>query len=325
MSLTNFPYGISSFGVPVLGGMFPFTGKYIFVKPYSGLDGNDGLSPDKAVKTLTKALAVATADKNDVVFLIAESNTAASTTDYQSATLDWNKDGVHIIGINAGPMFSHRSRVALISTYVTASNLFTLSADGCFISNVSFFAGVADANPTGCFNLTGMRNVIASCHIAGIGNDANDIAGAYSLRIAGAENFITNSVIGLDTIDRGSAANSEIYVPTGATRNLVKDSYIVSRLQHSTNSPQVRVAGGAMGNPGLLVGFDGCRFLNSSTNYGYAQTYVVVHTAAPTAGFMLIENCVGVGATNWGVAGNNLILHNSATNTGYTFGVGYSS
>lgn len=42
--LTNFPNGITSFGVPVLGtiGGLPFTGNYYFVDPVNGADGNEG-------------------------------------------------------------------------------------------------------------------------------------------------------------------------------------------------------------------------------------------------------------------------------------------
>lgn len=324
MGLTNFPDGITSFGMPVFGGGFVSQGNFWFVKPYSGSDAWDGKTPATAFKTLAKALDSATADQNDIVFLMSESNTAANTTDYQSSTLDWNKDLVHLIGVNAGSFVGQRSRVALISTYVTASNLFTLSADGCLISGIGFYAGVADTNPTGCLNLTGSRNLITNCQISGIGSDEMDIAGAYSLRLAGAENVIRQSYIGLDTIDRGSAANSEIYIPTGGLRNYLEDCKIVSRIQHSTNSPQVRIAGGAMGNPGLIVGFNKCAFLNSSTNYGYAQTYAIVFTAAPTAGFVMVENSFG-NVTNWGAAGNKLFIHNSTLNTGYNDGIAYSS
>jgi len=111
--LSNFPNGASSFGIPILptaAGVF--TGTAYFVKPYSGSDGNSGLSPDQAFKTLSQAHTAATADKNDVVYLIAESNTASLTTDYQSTGLVWSKNAVHLIGVNGAPMIGQRSRVS---------------------------------------------------------------------------------------------------------------------------------------------------------------------------------------------------------------------
>lgn len=337
MSIKPFSAILNSVGaqVPVGAGMLT-QGQAWFVLPGSGSDTASGRRFDRALASLagggaatSGALAKVTANRNDVVYFMAESNTAADTTDYQSSTasggaLIWNKDLTHLIGVPGGSMFSPRSRIALLSSYATAANLFTLSANACRIENMAFFEGVAHAQPTGCMKVSGNRNYLRNCHIAGIGDDTNDIASAYSLYISGAENVFDRCVIGLDTIDRGSAANSEIYFAAGANRNYFKDCIIISRLQHSTNSPQVRVAGGAMGNPGPIAIFDNCMFVNCSTNYGFAQTYVFVFTAAPTAGIMVVRNSFA-NATNWGVAGNHLILQNSVSNAGYNEGLGYSS
>ncbi len=57
--LTNFPFGVSSYGIPVLGSaVIPYTGNYWFVDPVNGLDGNSGTSPSNAFATLTAALAI---------------------------------------------------------------------------------------------------------------------------------------------------------------------------------------------------------------------------------------------------------------------------
>ena len=57
MSLTNFPNGITSFGVPVIPGGIPFgrNSKAFFVDPVAGLDGNRGTDLSKPLKTLSKA------------------------------------------------------------------------------------------------------------------------------------------------------------------------------------------------------------------------------------------------------------------------------
>ena len=60
-------------------------GNVYHVKPSTGSDGHSGTSPDEAVKTVSKALSLCTANQNDVVLLYAQSNTASATTDYQSA------------------------------------------------------------------------------------------------------------------------------------------------------------------------------------------------------------------------------------------------
>jgi hypothetical protein len=269
----------------------------IYVKPSTGNDGNSGLTPAAAVKTLVKALSLATANQNDTVYMFAESNTAASTTDYQSTTLDWNKDMVHLIGVNAGQRMSHRSRIALISTYDTASNLMTVSADGCRFENLEILEGVAGTNPTGCLRVTGTRNNFVNCHIAGIGNAANDIAGAYSLMLTGnaTENNFENCVIGLDTVARGSAANAEIYlVGTGGgskpARNVFKGCYIIGMAENATNYSFVDAT-----YLDRFVIFDNCIFTNPTTNVGGATvvTYAIRNTTANGVIIMHLTSVVG--------------------------------
>ncbi len=257
--------------------------------------GGDGKSPGTAFKTVAEGLAAATADQNDVVLLCAESNTAGSTTDYQSATLTWNKNMVHLIGVNHVPQYSSRSRIAFLSTYNTASNLFTVSASNCLIKGVEFFAGVAGTLPTGAVKVTGTRNVFRNCHIVGIGADTNDIASAYSLYCyGGGENLYEDCAIGLDTIAAGTAANSELLfdgaTPGTATfRNTFRRCQIYRLIEHATNHPLVKIVGATSIDKSLT--FEQCLFLSTSTNYAYAQAGVFKLGAVLTQGFIHLINC----------------------------------
>jgi hypothetical protein len=145
--------------MPGLPPWLAFTqGKIFHVKPYSGVDTNAGLSSSGALKTLAAALAKCTAGENDVVLLYAESNTSAYTTDYQAATLNWNKDLTHLIGVTSGVSMSPRARIAVASTYAAAGPTMTVSANGCYIANVQIYMGVADTTPLGALSVTGARN-----------------------------------------------------------------------------------------------------------------------------------------------------------------------
>lgn len=102
MATSNFPNGVSSFGVPVMGGtQIPSTtGKYIFVDSTTGSNGNTGLSASKPKATLAGAQAVATAGKGDVIIVLpahTESFTAA-------AALTLSKSGMYIIGLGTGAL-----------------------------------------------------------------------------------------------------------------------------------------------------------------------------------------------------------------------------
>jgi len=294
-----------------IGSQILTQGKQFYVKPRTGSDGSSGRSPSQAVKTLAKALSLATAKQNDTVFLFAEGHAAADTTDYQSETLDWNKDLVHLIGVHAGGPVAQRARVALLSTYATASNLFTLSGHGCLIQDVHFFAGVASANPTGCMKVTGQRNVFRNCHIAGIGNDANDIAGAYSVLLdGGAENLFDDCTIGLDTIARGTAANSGLLVDTAATRNEFRNCRFIAQLEHATNHVHVRLADATAIDRYLL--FRECLFYYMSANYATAGTGVM-NLPLLTQGYVIVDRCMAFSdahgtAIKWDVNDRDRIL-----------------
>jgi hypothetical protein len=190
-----------------IGASMVTQGNIWYVRPGTGSDTLDGTSPSTAFATLAKALAKATANQNDVVYLMAESNTAADTTDYQATALDWNKDGVHIIGIGSAPMIGQRSRIAQLSTVKTIEDLFTVSADNCLIANIEVFHGVASGTQTAgrAMVVSGQRNRIVNCQISGIGDSSFDDAGARSLAVTGAENTFQHCYIGLDTVIRATA------------------------------------------------------------------------------------------------------------------------
>ncbi len=294
-----------------IGSQFLTQGKQFFVRPGTGLDCNSGLSPKRALKTLAAALAKMTANQNDVVWFMSESNSKDDTTDFLTETLDWNKDLCHIFGVNAGQPVGQRSRVEHISTYVTASNLFTLSANGCIIANVHFFTGVADVNPTGCMQVTGERNRIYNCHIAGIGHANNDIAGAYSLKLTGDENQFEKCTIGLDTIARGTAANSGLLLDTTATRNQFLDCFFVAWVEHATNHVHVRFADATAIDRWLW--FKNCLFAYMSENYAIGATGVMKLTAALTKGYIVVEDCMAFSdkpavAVKWDVDDRNKIV-----------------
>jgi len=305
MSTTNLTIGPWN----VLGGLvLPSTqGNVWHVKPYSGSDGNDGKTPETAVKTLSKALTLATADQNDIVLLYAESNTGAYTTDYQSTTLDWNKDLVHLIGVGAPSPMSKRARIAWLSTAASASDipLFTLSADNCLIYNIGFYSGIDDANMIGAVKVTGSRNVFKDCHIAGIGHDTNDAAGAYSLMLDGAQECLfERCYIGLNTIDAGTAANSEILIDTATKNCEFYECKIYRRIEHATNHPLVKLADATAIDEFIL--FTRCGFIHTATNYGITAGGVFKLAADLTQGLIILDNCYAVndnasGAGKWDV------------------------
>jgi len=274
--------------LPQLPPWLAFTqGKICHVKPSSGNDGNSGMKPSEAFKTLPYALSKCTANQNDIVLLYSEANAAANTTDKQAATLDWNKDLVHLIGVNSGVSISPRSRIAFTDAYAGASNLMTVSANGCYFANLLTVVEVASVNPTGGVKVTGSRNRFERCHFAGYVAATNDIAGAYALKLDGAEeNEFYHCVIGTFTLARGAQLNSQILFDSSAKENLFENCRIVSQVSHATNHVLVEVAD-ATGVDAFNY-FQGCKFLYQSANYAVAATGVF-RLPALTQGYFLVD------------------------------------
>ena len=304
--ITNFPNGVSSYGVPLPSTALvgPTQGNYWFVKPYSGSDGNDGQSPSTAFKTLAKALASATADQNDVVFLMAESNTAANTTDYQATALNWNKDLVHLIGVGASPLLGQRARIAQASTSTTVEDLFTVSADGCVIANLGIFQGVASSTATSprAMVVSGQRNLIVNCQISGNGDLAGsmDTAGARSLAVTGAENTFQHCYIGLDTVIRATQT-AEVTVGNVA-RTTFEDCYFNTYTSLSTFKMVTYTA------PDRFILFKG-GMINAILNITSAVAPTGALAAATSVnGQIILINCPVIGFADVATADDTKIL-----------------
>lgn len=148
MSLTNFPHGITSVGVPIYGGnrfASPWATHY-FVDGTNGSDDNNGKTPDEAFATIQKA--VTTSTGGDVIYIrpkvytmgtgfarYTEDVTIANTGASSAATAPLaNKSliGVTQRGV-AGDFLGVRWK------YATNTNL-NVEAPGTHLENIGFFA-----------------------------------------------------------------------------------------------------------------------------------------------------------------------------------------
>lgn len=130
--LTNYPGGISSFGMPVLPGagqLPPTTGKVFFVCSLGGLGGSAsgsnelGTSPDAPFLTIAAAQTAARASKGDIVVILpghVETVAAAS-----GITL--SKAGITYVGFGWGSMRPTLTLSATASTILISGANITLS------------------------------------------------------------------------------------------------------------------------------------------------------------------------------------------------------
>ena len=312
MPLTNFPNGVTSFGVPVLSGMsMPFTGDYYFVDPVNGSDGNRGTDTERPFKTLYKGHAACTAGNNDVVFLIGNGATTGTArlsvanavlvdSTATTGTLTWSKNSTHLIGISA-PSANVRARMAPETADTLAlfgsGNLVSVTASGCTFANFSVYHGFATGGASQiAWTDSGGRNSYNGVQIMGGGDTASsttNVATMRSLLVSGStgEHQFIGCTIGLDTLAR-SAGGIEMEFSGGSPRNRFENCTI------ETNA-------GAAGCFWMKVGVGGidryalfrnCAFTNPIGSGATSMTTGFSMDASP-GGNVLLQNCLVYGAT----------------------------
>lgn len=298
MPTTDFPSGITSWGVPTMGmGGAPFfTGRWIFADAVYGSDGNTG-GADDPVQTLTQAYALTTEGKNDVVVLVGHPTTAAATTGTfrLSAQLDWAKSATHLIGMCAPTMIGQRARISTATGATTnIADLLKISAQGCYFGNFSIFQGVGQAaTDEQLCQITGQRNYFNNVAFQGMGS-ANGAAraGSYVIYLnGGSENTFDGCQIGVDTQSR-SAANANVKLRAAATRNMFRNCMFPI---YATATTPLVVDADAAASIDRFAWFKDCLI----TNFGTSALAGVVGFNAAQGGFILMDGCSAAGCTDW--------------------------
>jgi hypothetical protein len=297
-------------GMPVSGMLTQ--GKALFVNPYKGSDGYRGRRVDQGVATVKKALALATEKQNDVIYLESTltdfgTNGAANGCDYITSTLTWNKDSTHLIGINAGGMYSQRSGIRSDdgATAASVAPLVLISASNCRFENLQFMNEVASASALGCVEVSGNRNYFKNCHFAGTGVSGADAATNFSLKLTGAqENVFENCVIGLDTVTKTAGRYEMVFAASGGNgvaRNIFRNCLFVT-FAGSASMTWITAGSGSMDRFNY---FDQCQFMNAVASTATSMTQGFnIHASA--GGALALRKCalIGAGASETAASGN---------------------
>jgi len=134
MGLTNFPNGVSSFGMPVLGsgGIPATTGNVFFVDSGAAraADGNAATDPLSPAATIDGAIGKCTANNGDQIIVL------PGHTENITGTIAMDVAGVSVFGLGQGfsrPQVVHTGTAGIVS--ITASN--------CRWSNIIHVASIA--------------------------------------------------------------------------------------------------------------------------------------------------------------------------------------
>lgn len=319
MGLTNFPNGITSMGIPIMGGgPPPIPGTYYHVNPRIGSNGNKGTDSNKPLASIVKAEDLLTTNVGDGIMVWSQGNTSANTTSYLSSALTFDKNGCVVYGVHSGTMVAGRARVANASGSNTLANMITISGSNNAFYNLHVANYGSGAAALGCIDLTGNRNYFQNCHFAG-GGHATPAAetGMYSLKLQGEENTFESCVIGLDSITR-AAANAEILIDGGATRNIFRNCYIIS-FSDTAGKLAVKVADTTAIDRFLI--FDNCIFYNFSTNHSQTLTAAFSVPASTQTHDIILKDCMAVGYAEWEANDRGQMFMNMDTPTAEDGGI----
>jgi hypothetical protein len=267
------------------------------VDPTSGLAANSGLAPGSAKATMLEAYNLCTSGAGDGIVLMSAGTTAAGTTSYMSAVLDWSKHGITVIGLASGNRMYGRARIANTTTVLTLAYLIKVSGNNNRFVNVNMFNGGSDVAALGCLWVTGHRNMFENCHFVGAGHATPAAeAGAYDLMVdGGQENTFERCTFGTDTIIR-AAANGNIVFDGGAWRTQFYDCDILAYSATSAKGAIKIIDATAFS--GWQV-FARCRFMAWKPNgIGSGLTSAVIGVA-PNSGQILIDCCSLAGWAAW--------------------------
>jgi len=301
MSTTNFPQGVSSFGVPVLGSGPIFTTGNIFFVDSGAANATDNPnrgSKDEPFATIDYAIGRCTANNGDHIIVMpghAETVSAASGIDFDVA-------GITLVGLGKGasrPTITHSATGSTL--VIDAANthienlLFTPSAASTIIIDLN----AADCTIKDCeFR---MATAVTAIDVDGGAANACDrtkiIGNIFDGSTDGPDeaihlNEVADSVIIANNTAYGLFDDACIHNPTGSVLTWLQiyDNVLVNGTAASHSIELVSactgvIAGNMMGNPlddVTNTGLDGgaCYMLE---NYGHDVTADVSGTLSPVA------------------------------------------
>lgn len=300
MSLTEYPSGVSSFGIPLMG-QIPFTmgtngvGRTFFVDATNGSDGNSGLSPAQAVKTVAQAYSLVTSNNHDIIAI------SASTGHTLTSMLTVSKNRVHFIGLDGGASrrYGQRARItigvttdssdiaAILNTGVgntfrnlkissnntVAEGLYTFADGGeyTYMENVELYKSTD-------LNVTGAAELVAN-------GDSSHYKNMY---IGSTVGIISGAIVRpCVTFSRGLAATGKV------ARDVTFENVIFSR--NFGNSANRFIFGAEANCVERMAYFDNCIFWGAKLSTAVPAQNISFDSSL-TDGDVLLHNCTSIRA-----------------------------
>jgi len=104
-------------------------GTWYHVDPKAGSDNSDGSSFENALASLNAAYDLCTSGAGDGIIVYSGGTTAAHTTSYLGASIDWTKHAITVIGVAAPTGIFSRARIANVQHTTGSITTISFTAD----------------------------------------------------------------------------------------------------------------------------------------------------------------------------------------------------
>ncbi len=309
MPLTNFPNGISSFGIPVMGGggMPATKGKVYFVDYGNGSNGNSGTRADDAWQTIAWANSKVKTNNFDVVCLI------GNATHVLTAMETISKNRVIWIGLDGSPgrRYGQAAKVSMgVTTAATDIGAVKNTGVRNVFQNIKFMSANTKDESLYSFVDGGEFMQMNSCEI--YKSTDLDVTGAAELACNGDSSEYNNCYIG----STANAISGAIIRPCVTFTKALAGSGKVARDVVFRNTIFARKCGNAANN--FLYGLDAnciermC-LIEDSVFYnallGTTPDETIEFGSDQTAGSVLVKNSTAINVTGIASTGQGVYVY----------------
>ncbi len=276
MPITNFPNGISSYGMPVIGGtsipaMF---GTYFFVDPVNGNDGYAGKSMEEPFASLQAAYDACTTNKHDVIVINGQGGTGPSAKINLDAMITWAKNKIHVVGLGTFGRIDMGPEIKLLN------------------------ANKAVAGSPATIKVTGYGNSFTNCYFANGGTNADSLSALWD---AGENTVYTNCQF-FKGSDLDVSAVSSVR-PWGDSTSWINCKFGVDWATQSVDRPVMRLDGTGTGNRMQANYFENPIFMMTTTST--TSYFVQIDTGNSMGGANIMVNPMFINGVITSVSGVN--------------------
>jgi hypothetical protein len=322
-NLTAFPNGISSYGIPVMGGGgIPATfGNVWFVDPTNGSDANKGTSANQALASIGKAHTLATTNNNDVIVL------AAYAAHAQTEMLTISKNRLHFVSASArsGYGMGARTRVTMgVTTAATDIAVMKNTGVGNTFTGIKFDQGNTVDEALYAVAEGGEYAIYNSCEFYK-STDLDETAAAEVLNNGDSAQWRYCYFGSTANITAAAKIRPNMLLTATLAGKKCRDNIVSHCIfaGKAADTAQVKIYGANATDVERLFLVENCIFYNNQLAAG-TPAHAVGFGAAQTQGSVILKNCTSVKHTVMAQASRNIYV-DGAVPTFATTGVSVAS